>query len=600
MRRSTAVLGLSLLVTAGPSLTLASVAGASGATSGAGAGAGSGLTLSRHPTPPTGGGPGAAGPVPSSSPVPHGLGSKVVVPGNWSMVPSPNASSSSDDNYLDDVSCVTSRFCMAAGAFYNGTGYETLVEQWNGAAWSIVTSPSTSATINTLSGVSCASSSFCVAAGYAGAGANEQTLIEQWNGVAWSIVTSPDTSATLENELDAVSCVTSSFCVATGYARNGTVAQTLVEQWKGAAWSIVASPSTSATLDNDLYSVSCVTATFCVAAGSAGTSTTYVNLVEQWNGTTWSIETTPDANAAFGDALLAVDCFGPTSCVAGGYVNTINDTDDTYISEVLTWNGSSWAVVNVPEPPATTQQDEINGLSCVPGAVCIGAGYASYGSSNSQTLVLSAPITRPGYDEVASDGGIFNHGGAGFYGSLGGLTLDKPIVGMASTPDAQGYWLVASDGGVFAEGDSHFFGSLGGLTLNKPIVGMAVTPDGGGYWLVASDGGVFAEGDAVFYGSMGGKPLNKPIVGMASTPDGRGYWLVASDGGIFTEGDAGFFGSLGGLTLNKPIVGMAPTPDGGGYWLVASDGGIFTKGEAVFSGSEGGAELNKPVVGMGA
>ena len=32
---------------------------------------------------------------------------------------------------------------------------------------------------------------------------------------------------------------------------------------------------------------------------------------------------------------------------------------------------------------------------------------------------------------------------------------------------------------------------------NKPIVGMAVTPDGHGYWLVASDGGIFSYGDAV-------------------------------------------------------------------------------------------------------
>ena len=104
--------------------------------------------------------------------------------------------------------------------------------------------------------------------------------------------------------------------------------------------------------------------------------------------------------------------------------------------------------------------------------------------------------------------------------------------------------------------------------LNKPIVGMAATPDGNGYWLVASDGGIFAFGDAQFYGSTGGI-LNKPVVGMAATPDGNGYWLVASDGGIFTYGDAQFYGSTGGIHLNEPIVGMTPTPDGDGYWLVA-------------------------------
>jgi hypothetical protein len=126
-----------------------------------------------------------------------------------------------------------------------------------------------------------------------------------------------------------------------------------------------------------------------------------------------------------------------------------------------------------------------------------------------------------------------------------------------------------------------------GAPLNKPVVGMAATPDGQGYWLVASDGGIFNYGDAAFFGSMGAMTLNKPIVGMAPTPDGKGYWLVASDGGIFNYGDAAFFGSAGAMTLNKPIVGMAPTPDGKGYWLVASDGGIFNYGDAVFDGSAG-------------
>ena len=47
---------------------------------------------------------------------------------------------------------------------------------------------------------------------------------------------------------------------------------------------------------------------------------------------------------------------------------------------------------------------------------------------------------------------------------------------------------------------------MGGNTLNKPMVGIASTPDGKGYWLVAADGGVFSFGDAGFYGSMGGNP----------------------------------------------------------------------------------------------
>jgi hypothetical protein len=211
-------------------------------------------------------------------------------------------------------------------------------------------------------------------------------------------------------------------------------------------------------------------------------------------------------------------------------------------------------------------------------------------------VVGIANIAAGGYWLVASDGGIFSFG-VPFFGSEGGKPLNEPIVGMAGTPDGGGYYLVASDGGVFTFGDAHFQGSMGGKPLNKPIVGIAVTPDNGGYYLVASDGGVFAFGDAIFQGSMGGTPLNKPVVGMSVDAATSGYWLVASDGGIFSFG-APFLGSTGAIVLNAPVVGMAATATGLGYRLVATDGGIFSFGNAPFEGSMGGKPLNKPIVGI--
>src|SRR6266566_4323612 len=94
-----------------------------------------------------------------------------------------------------------------------------------------------------------------------------------------------------------------------------------------------------------------------------------------------------------------------------------------------------------------------------------------------------------------------------------------PIIGLAATPDGSGYWEAASDGGVFAFGDAGFYGSMGGQSLNAPVVGIAATRDGRGYWLAAADGGVFAFGDAGFHGSMGGKSLNNPVTAITSTPD---------------------------------------------------------------------------------
>ena len=216
------------------------------------------------------------------------------------------------------------------------------------------------------------------------------------------------------------------------------------------------------------------------------------------------------------------------------------------------------------------------------------------------------PVTALTSFQITSGAGV---GAFTYPGDTGAnlLATNQAVPAIAGTTipfvasfAATGYWLAASDGGIFNYGDATFEGSHGASPLNKPIVGMAATPDGQGYWLVASDGGIFNYGDAPFEGSHGGSPLNKPIVGMAATPDGKGYWLAASDGGIFTYGDATFEGSHGSSPLNKPIVGMAATPDGKGYWLAASDGGIFNYGDAPFEGSHGGSPLNAPTVAMAA
>ena len=193
-----------------------------------------------------------------------------------------------------------------------------------------------------------------------------------------------------------------------------------------------------------------------------------------------------------------------------------------------------------------------------------------------------------GYWLADSAGDVYPFGNAPDEGSMAGIALNAPVVGMAATADHRGYWLDASDGGVFAFGDAAFSGSMGGQHLNEPMVGMAPDPHGG-YWLVASDGGIFAFGGAGFFGSMGASHLNAPVVGMAATADGGGYWLVASDGGIFAFGDAAFLGSMGATPLNRPVVGMARGP--GGYWLVASDGGVFAFGTP-YEGSLPGSALS--------
>lgn len=95
----------------------------------------------------------------------------------------------------------------------------------------------------------------------------------------------------------------------------------------------------------------------------------------------------------------------------------------------------------------------------------------------------------------------------------GPLTMDQPKpqgAPMAAAPFScvlthpnGGYLEIGEDGGVFAWGDpaAPFFGSLGGIKLNQPIVDAAWTPDYGGYYLLAKDGGIFAFGNAKHQGN---------------------------------------------------------------------------------------------------
>jgi hypothetical protein len=208
---------------------------------------------------------------------------------------------------------------------------------------------------------------------------------------------------------------------------------------------------------------------------------------------------------------------------------------------------------------------------------------APAGPLNGSVLGIEAHPTQHGYWILARDGGVFTYGAARFYGSTGGMRLNRPVVSMAADRSVDGYWLVAVDGGVFTFGAARFYGSTGSIALNEPIVGMAPLPDGRGYWLVAADGGVFSFGAARFHGSLGGTPIVSSVVAITATPTGGGYWLATSDGGVFAYGDARYLGGVTGAGA-APIVDMTATGSGHGYWLLGNDGTVHPFGDAVAAG----------------
>ncbi len=175
--------------------------------------------------------------------VEHWNGSK------WSVVPSPNTHETIND--LVAVAAISANNIWAVG--YGETpGYITLVEHWNGSKWSIVKSPNAPHGNNTLQGLSVLAANNIWAVGfyYDNKHNRDKTLVEHWNGTAWSIINSPDKGSDFDRLL-AVTAISPTDIWAVGddmsseasYQNTGTF--TLIEHWNGTSWQIVKSPRPS-------------------------------------------------------------------------------------------------------------------------------------------------------------------------------------------------------------------------------------------------------------------------------------------------------------------------------------------------------------------
>jgi hypothetical protein len=246
----------------------------------------------------------------------------------WSIVATPDVTQR--NNSLASVACVSSSDCWAAGTdtgnpFLLPAPDQTLTEHWNGKTWSIVKSADTSAVSNnSLSAIACAAQSDCWAAGSFASGTSQpyQTLTEQWNGNAWSVVPSADTSPTETDFLRSVACVAISDCWVAGEFNSGSRERTLTEHWNGKAWSMVASPNRSRAQSNFLNALACVSGSDCWVAGFsiAGTSTPEQTMTEHWDGRAWSIVTSPDAGANLNNDLFGAACTASLNCWVVGQV----------------------------------------------------------------------------------------------------------------------------------------------------------------------------------------------------------------------------------------------------------------------------------------
>jgi hypothetical protein len=301
----------------------------------------------------------------------------------WSPRATPRLVGSGFSGFYD-VSCTSAAACTAVG---DSSG-DPLAERWNGTSWTVQSVPVPADAYDAnLYAVSCTSATACTAVGeYYVANKLNYTLAEAWNGTDWSIQATPNPKGAggkgnINNgsRLMGVSCVSVTACTAVGlYVNNAQDEFTLAERWNGTSWSIQRTPNREAVTVLD--GISCASATACMATGLTENHQFITKtLAEAWNGTRWSVPHTPDAPAS-ANVLDSVSCPSVTACTAAGYDGTSTQPAGATLAEV--WHGTGWSIQATRDPGAGEGAvNNFYGVSCTAPTACTAVGSHAFGDA---------------------------------------------------------------------------------------------------------------------------------------------------------------------------------------------------------------------------
>lgn len=265
----------------------------------------------------------------------------------WSVVPSANPSSVG--SILNAVAAISANDVWAVGQQQGNPDQipQPLVERWDGTSWHLVgnlplppsAAPTNGGSLVAVTHIPGTHQLWAVGEWHAWTNLGRgQPLIERWDGSSWQVVPSPSLpDGALGGGWSGVVALSATNAWAVGsYAlKNPIDSHPLIAHWDGTHWqNVVASPDTY----GELNSVAAAGANDVRAAGSQltgpGASSgngQRVPLVEQWNGTTWQIVTTPRPPSGLlsGSLSMATDGAGNYWAV-GSYLNA------EHVSQTLT------------------------------------------------------------------------------------------------------------------------------------------------------------------------------------------------------------------------------------------------------------------------
>ena len=192
---------------------------------------------------------------------------------------------------------------ISANDIWAGLCVEPGFEHYDGTQWSYVAGAGASGVETCIEGISALASNDVWAVGYNQDGDDvDTTLIQHWDGTAWTAVASPNLGKG-SNQLYGVVALADDDVWAAGSASEGANTlddtKTLIEHWDGTSWSVVPSPSRKLSGSSSvLQGVVAVSANDIWAFGWEDTEQDQADgintLLLHWDGTSWSLAPCPN------------------------------------------------------------------------------------------------------------------------------------------------------------------------------------------------------------------------------------------------------------------------------------------------------------------
>jgi len=294
--------------------------------------------------------------------------------------------------------------------------YGVYADTLSDGSWSVDVLPLPAEAFNgQLNAVSCVSLTACVAVGsdLVGMGSPLQypvganaLLVEVLSGTTWTSTTIPVTPGADADfvGLNSVSCTSVTSCVAVGSDGQNAIIETL----SGVTWtqSVAPLPAAPTPPYAEMMSVTCQSTTSCVAVGLYGANF----MADTLSGTTWNPTELPlppgwrQANFVRSAEPLPLSCPTSTWCVVTIVVGANHTDQITQVTDTLA--GTTWTTAFNPAPAGTL----FTSVSCWVPEACVAVGglppdgnpAVGYILSGASWIATSFPTLSDGYAEVAA------------------------------------------------------------------------------------------------------------------------------------------------------------------------------------------------------